>query len=107
MQEQTITPEQNSDADTAGEACSESSVAAAAVAEASSARRGSTPQHVLTFSAWFARQARLSDIFLLALELVGVQWPYLFKVMFRRGCLPVAGSPHAAIQASLFPRTLP
>ncbi len=52
----------------------------------------------LSFSSWFACQARLLDIRLLALELIVVNWTNLPKVIFKTRCLPVAGSPHAAFQ---------
>lgn len=89
-----------SDKDIICEACSEAKAASTTV-EASTARCASAPapQRALPFSAWFARQARSNDIVLLTLELVAINWSYLVKVMFKRGRLPVGGSPHAAIQA--------
>lgn len=73
-------------------------------AEASSAVASNAP---LSCAAWFARQARRHDILLLMLDLVILNWAYLVKVMFRRGCLPVAGSPHAAIQVGCRAQTHP
>ncbi len=71
MQEQLACQQLQSNEDAVGEACSEAKPAAGAVAtaEALSARLGSTPQRVWSFSAWFARQARSNDILLLTLEL--------------------------------------
>lgn len=55
---------------------------------------------VLSFSSWFALDARWSDIVFLVLELVALNCSYMLKLYFRKACLPVAGSPDAALQAS-------
>ncbi len=55
---------------------------------------------VLSFSSWFALDARRLDIILLVLELVALNCDYMLKLYFRRACLPVGGSPDAALQAS-------
>ncbi len=60
----------------------------------------SSPGHVLSFSSWFALYARRTDITMLTLELVAINCAYMLKLNFRKPCLPIGGSPDAALQAS-------
>ncbi|PNH04796.1 hypothetical protein TSOC_008978 [Tetrabaena socialis] len=54
--------------------------------------------HPLSFSRWFARRAYASDLLLLIAEPLLLGTPHLASVMFGRMCVPLGGSPHAALQ---------
>ncbi len=96
MQEQLACQQIQSDEDTVGQACSEAKAAAGAV---TTSAHGSTLQRALPFSAWFAYQARLKDIFLITLELVVNNWAYMHGQGYVQGMLragrgkPARGDP--------------
>ncbi|PNH10105.1 hypothetical protein TSOC_003227 [Tetrabaena socialis] len=52
----------------------------------------------LSFKLWFARGAYASDLLLLVAEPLLLGTPHLASVMFERMCVPLGGSPHAALQ---------
>ncbi len=68
------------------------------LAEPAGRRFPPTAERVLPFSTWFARSARNADVLLLLGELIIMNVPHLALLMFQCACVPVAGTPHAALQ---------